>query len=331
MGGFILCGAETEHRASIRSSCAERSNRSRLSRRDFLRLASVAVPAGLVAACAPRGITSTAIPTELPPTRPALTATEEPGPLTPEMLLLEAGSFEMGSADGYPFERPVHKVSITRPFYIGVHEVTFGQYDLFCRKTTRTLPPDSGWGRGRMPVQPVDWYAAVAYCNWLSEQQGQTPCYAGQGKDTTCDFKANGYRLPSEAEWEFAARGGNKSQGFAYAGSDDPAEVAWYAATSGDRAHPVGGKRPNALGLYDMSGNVFEWCWDWWDPAYYASSPELDPLGPATPVSVKPWELARTRRSGCWREIATSIRTTARSFDQANYPGENGFRVARTA
>ena len=334
----ILCGADIDYGASMCSSCRRRSSRLQLSRRDFLRLACVAVPAGLLGACGPRLLPSTATPTELPPSstkaapaKAAPTATQDPGPLAPDMLLVEAGSFKMGSADGYPDELPVHTVRITRPLYIGVYEVTFAQYDLFCHKSAAAVPPDSGWGRGRMPVQPVDWYGAVAYCNWLSEQQELRPCYAGYGKGTTCDFTANGYRLPTEAEWEYAARGGNRSQGYTYAGSDDPAEVAWYEATSGDRAHPGGGKKPNELGLYDMSGNVFEWCWDWWEPAYYASSPGVDPQGPPTPTSVKPWELTRVRRSSCWREKAESIRTTARSFDQANYPGENGFRVARTA
>src|SRR5512136_1009572 len=116
----ILCGAKTEHQASICPSCARRSSRLPLSRRDFLRLAGVAVPAGLLGACAPRVVPSTAMPTELPPTstkasptKPASTATEDPGPPEPEMLLVEAGSFKMGSVDGYPVELPVHTVRLT--------------------------------------------------------------------------------------------------------------------------------------------------------------------------------------------------------------------------
>jgi len=338
----IVRVADLQAQASIFTSGGRKSSRRQLSRRDFLRLASAAVPAGLLAACGPPLAPATGTPTVSPPTRlptstkptpskPVPTATEDPGPLTPEMLLVEAGGLQMGTADGYPFEGPVHAVRITRSFFLGVYEVTFGQYDFFCHKTGTALPPDSGWGRGRMPVQPVDWYGAVDYCNWLSEQEGLMPCYSGKGKGTACDFTANGYRLPTEAEWEYAARGGKQTQGYTYAGSDDPSEVAWYEATSGGRTHIVGGKKPNELGLYDMSGNGFEWCWDWWDPAYYSSSPEVDPEGPPTPDSVKPWELTRVRRSSCWRENAASIRTTARSFDQANYAGENGFRVARTA
>jgi len=171
----------------------------------------------------------------------------------------------------------------------------------------------------------------VAYCNWLSEKEGLTTCYSGKGKLTQCDFSANGYRLPTEAEWEYAARGGQKSQGYIYAGSDNPDDVAWYADHSGGQRHPVGQKQPNELGLYDMSGNLFEWCWDWYDKDYYASSPASDPTGPPPPSTGVPWELNRVRRGGSWREDADSIRVTCRSFDYASYVGDNGFRLVRTA
>jgi len=248
---------------------------------------------------------------------------------TPEMVLVEAGTFEMGSSAGRPEEQPVHTVSITRPFYIARYAVTFEEYDRFCEDTDRQQAEDRGRGRGRLPVINVTWYGAVAYCNWLSQREGLTPCYSGSGKSTECDFSANGYRLPTEAEWEYAARGGHKSLGYLYAGSNDPDEVAWYGANPGDGMHPVGQKKPNELGLHDMSGNLFEWCWDWYGDDYYASSPSADPTGPPTPKVTTVRGGERVRRSGSWREEADSVRTTARSFDYASYVGDTGFRLVR--
>jgi formylglycine-generating enzyme required for sulfatase activity len=257
---------------------------------------------------------------------------EEIEPIVPEMVLVEAGSFQMGSTKGASDEQPVHTVHITRPFYIAKYVVTFEEYDRFCDATIGIKKPDdNGRERGNLPVINVTWYDAVAYCNWLSEKEGLTTCYSGKGKLTQCDFSANGYRLPTEAEWEYAARGGQKSQGYIYAGSDNPDDVAWYADHSGGQMHPVGQKQPNELGLYDMSGNLFEWCWDWYDGDYYASSPASDPTGPPPPSTGVPWEHNRVRRGGSWREDADSIRVTCRSFDYASYVGDNGFRLVRTA
>jgi formylglycine-generating enzyme required for sulfatase activity len=257
---------------------------------------------------------------------------EEIEPIVPEMALVEAGSFQMGSTDGDADEQPVHTVHITRPFYMAKYAMTFEEYDRFCDDTIgRSRPDDGGRGRGNLPVINVTWYDAVAYCNWLSEKEGLTPCYSGKGKLTKCDFSANGYRLPTEAEWEYAAHGGQNSQGYIYAGSDNPDDVAWYADNSDGQIHPVGQLQPNELGLHDMSGNLFEWCWDWYGEDYYASSPASDPTGPPPPNTGHPWELNRARRSGSWREESDSIRTTCRSFDYASYVGDNGFRLLRTA
>jgi len=309
-----------------------------ISRRDFLRLTGIATTAILLEACAPDVPTITDIPptaTTLPPTKtpvPTNTPTQQPiQAIYPDMVLVEAGSFQMGSTDGYAHEQPVHTVLISKPFYIAKYEVTFEEYDCFCDDTHRGRLDDHGWGRDNQPVTQVDWYDAVEYCNWLSEKEELSPCYSGKGKMVECNFSANGYRLLTEAEWEYAARGGQKSQGFIYAGSDNPDEVAWYADNSNDRLHHVGEKGPNELGIYDMCGNSFEWCWDWYDMDYYAASPGSDPLGPSPPQDPKPWDFIRVRRSGCWREDAENIRISSRSFDDVNYPGENGIRLARTA
>ena len=310
----------------------------RISRRDFLRLTGIATSAILLEACAPEVPAITEAPptsTILPPTKtpvPTVTPTQQPiQAIYPDMVLVEAGSFQMGSTDGYAHEQPVHTVLISKPFYIAKYEVTFEEYDRFCDDTHGDRPDDRGWGRGVQPVIHVDWNDAVAYCNWLSEKDGLFPCYSGKGEMVECDFSANGYRLPTEAEWEYAARGGQNSQGFLYAGSDNPDEVAWYANNSNDKLHPVGEKEPNELGLYDMCGNMFEWCWDWYDQNYYAASPPSDPLGPPPPQDPQPWEFVRVRRSGSWREDAENVRVSARSFDGIGYPGDNGFRLARTA
>jgi formylglycine-generating enzyme required for sulfatase activity len=251
------------------------------------------------------------------------------------MVLVEAGSFEMGSAGGFSREQPVHTVNITRPFYVGRYEATLMQYDEFTDAKGQTGLDDSGWGRGNRPAG-ASWYDAVAYCNWLSERVGFTPCYSGEGIHTVCDFEADGYRLPTEAEWEYAARGGQRSQRYmyagsnVYAGSNDPETVAWHVGNSGEQTYPVGQKQPNELGLYDMSGNVGEWCWDWYGRHYYDESPSNDPTGPDLPSGYA--NQSRVRRGGDFYNGVDSLRITARSLDwPITRRPEHGFRVVRLA
>jgi formylglycine-generating enzyme required for sulfatase activity len=269
------------------------------------------------------------------PTKVATTATpellpEEIEPIVPEMVLVEAGSFQMGSTEGLEDEQPVHTVHITRPFYIAKYAMTFEEYDLFCDDTIGIpRPRDRGWGRGAHPLSGVNWYDAVKYCNWLSGKEGLTPCYEVKGKLTQCDFSANGYRLPTEAEWEYAARGGHKSQGYEYAGSNNVDDVGWYEGNSGGQTHPVGQKQPNELGLYDMSGNMFEWCWDWYGKDYYTSSPSTDPTGPSSGTGVYIADADRARRGGSYREKSEYVRVAFRGADGATYRGDSGFRLVR--
>ena len=171
-----------------------------------------------------------------------------------DFIFVEGGTFQMGRVNR-------HSVTVS-DYSISKTEVTFEQYDAFCDATGRDKPFSESWGRGDRPVINVSWHDAVAYCEWMTIQTGKT------------------YRLPTEAEWEYAARGGNKSKGYTYSGSNNLDAVAWYANNSNRKTQTVAQKKPNELGLYDMSGNVWEWCSDWYSDSYYRSSPKNDPQGP---------------------------------------------------
>jgi formylglycine-generating enzyme required for sulfatase activity len=194
-----------------------------------------------------------------------------------ELVPVPAGSFQMGSDRGKVDSRPVHTVRITRDFWLGRTEVTQRQYEALAgANPSEFRGPD-------LPVEGVNWEDAAGYCRRLTKREQA----AGRLPDGL------EYRLPTEAEWEYAARGGPLSQGHAYAGSGDLEVVAWSAQNSANTTHPVGQKMANGLGLHDMSGNVQEWCLDWGDPEYYSRSPEADP------VNTKPGS-AKVVRGGAW-------------------------------
>ena len=173
------------------------------------------------------------------------------------------------------------------------------------------------------PMYGVSWFEAAEFANRRSARSGLEPAYEISGTDVTWNRTANGYRLPTEAEWEFAARGGIACrENFAFSGSNSPGEVAWYIGNSGGSIQPVGMLRPNALGLYDMSGNVMEWVWDWWGDLptdEQATNPEGAPSGES-----------RVLRGGNWRISPSAARTTSRSRDAPSVQwGNDGFRLVR--
>lgn len=257
-------------------------------------------------------------------------------------ISVEGGHFQMGSDDGYPIEQPVHTVTVGG-FSLAKYEVTVSMFREFVEDTgyqTSAEKGDGGWilagaaweqradanwrnpyfpQTDSHPVTMVSWYDAVEYCNWRSEQEGRTPVYTISEEDVSWDRSADGYRLPTEAEWEFAARGGNSSREYQYSGSSDPDDSAWYKNNSGGETHPVGSQQANELGLHDMSGNVWEWCWDWM--ADYQSDDQSDPIGP-------PSGAARVMRGGSWTSLATYLRSGYRTgYFPGNSHAYNGFRV----
>jgi serine/threonine protein kinase/formylglycine-generating enzyme required for sulfatase activity len=185
------------------------------------------------------------------------------------MVFVKGGSFQMGSNDGHIDQKPVHSVYVD-DFYIGMHEVTNREWNDFM---------EHNFKNNNLPAEPVSWFGAVTYCNKKSIEAGLTPCYSGKRWNIKCNFNADGFRLPTEAEWEYAARGGIVSRDYKYSGSDDIEYVAWYR-NNGGLPKPVGTKQPNELGIYDMSGNVWELCNDFHDRQYYSYSPRKNPQGP---------------------------------------------------
>jgi formylglycine-generating enzyme required for sulfatase activity len=233
------------------------------------------------------------------------------------MIFVDGGSFRMGSNSDFDDERPIHTVTVSS-FYMGKYEVTQEEW-------TAVMGTDPGNFKGEdLPVEMVSWFDAVEYCNTLSIKEGLRPAYSGSGDNIVCDFTASGYRLPTEAEWEYAARGGNKNNlSYEYSGSNQPGAVGWYYSNSENRTHPVGSKSPNILGLYDMSGNVYEWCWDWY--GIYSSDSQTDPRGPAIPLSA---DDPRVARGGSWENGARYLRSAYRGGkDPSNRINALGFRV----
>ncbi len=242
-----------------------------------------------------------------------------------EMVVIPAGSFEMGNRKGREDERPPHNVWVDS-FLLDKHEVTQAEYQKL--GLIDAFPDPSHFKGPDLPVEQVTWPQAARFCNARSRFEGLQPCY---NEDTgACDFRANGYRLPTEAEWEYACRAGSDTD---YSFGNDArrlADFAWFADNSAKKTHPVGQKKPNPWGLFDMHGNVAEWCHDVYGKDYYQTSPENNPPGPA---DGKEYVL----RGGSWKSAAEVLRSSYRLGESPGFSDAClardaiGFRCAREA
>ena len=219
--------------------------------------------------------------------------------VTFEMVYVPGGTFTMGATaeqgdDAYDWEKPAHSVTLSG-YYIGKYEVTQAQWRAIMGNNPSYFKGDN------LPVEQVSWNDCQAFIRKLNELTGKK------------------FSLPTEAQWEYAARGG-KSGGTKYSGSDNIGNVAWYEDNSGDRTHPVGMKKPNSLGIYDMSGNVWEWCQDWYGD--YSSYSQTNPTGPDSGWSY------RVYRGGCWFSLARVCRVSIRSgYAPGSRYSDLGFRL----
>lgn len=268
-----------------------------------------------------------------------------------QMIYVHGGTFTMGrtTGSGESDELPAHSVSLS-PFHIGKYEVTQAEW----KALMLSIPYQNSGINDNFPVCNVSWYSILKYCNLRSLAEGLAPVYSISGSTNPaywgsvptsnnatwnaaiCKWSANGYRLPTEAEWEYAARGATNDPDYLYSGSDDINAVAWYKGNAGSAlpgsdtnpdygVHPVGTKAPNGLGICDMSGNALEWCWDWYGYEYYSISPGSDPTGPSNGSY-------RLLRGGVWYNNASICRVAKRHAHNSyiNNPFSDGFRLCRS-
>jgi formylglycine-generating enzyme required for sulfatase activity len=240
------------------------------------------------------------------------------------MILLPGGSFLMGEKGGSEDVAFVRRVEVG-PFWIDQYEVSQASFLELLK-----INPSKTDGLPEHPVERIAWFAAARYCNARSVKEGLTPCY--DEKTWECDFQADGYRLPTEAEWEYACRAGTTTR---YYFGDSPADLpahAWFEANADKSHHQRGTRPPNPWGLYDMHGNVWEWCNDHYAADYYRQGPERDPRGPGPEAGEK-----RVLRGGSWLVEEDRCTSAARRSDVPAVDDvcsgreDHGFRCVRSA
>jgi formylglycine-generating enzyme required for sulfatase activity len=266
-----------------------------------------------------------------------------------EMVWVPAGSFQMGKDLGTAATGDIanaHMVTLTAGFYMGTYVVTQEQYEEVMGtnpSSFQTSVAGEDGTPGKLPVEMVSWYDALVFCNKLSMARGLSPAYRISGETDPAEWGtvptssnatwnavevvdgSTGYRLPTEAQWEYAAKGGDPDaagwEGYTYAGSDTANDVSWNDTNSASKTHEVGKKAPNKLGIYDMSGNVWEWCWDWYGA--YTNTAKTNPTGASSGSF-------RVRRGGHWGSSAEFVRSAYRYYSSP-YSRNNyfGFRLVR--
>jgi serine/threonine protein kinase len=227
---------------------------------------------------------------------------------------------------GGRFQRKYHGLFKASKILVQVNSFYIGKYLVTQQEWENLMGSNPSHNKGDdLPVESVTWFDTVVFCNKKSSKENLTSCYTINGENVTCNWNASGYRLPTEAEWEYVTRRGIKSKGYKYSGSNNIKDVAWYYSNSRDITHPVGMKQPNEFGIYDMTGNVCEWCWDWYSSKCNNKELQNDPKGPN-------FGKDRVLRGGSWRSDPYLCHCTMRFYNNPTTTNnQSGFRICMTA